>query len=77
MKNLYKYLRKHFPNSTITIRYEITSYSEPERYSAYIGDTTILGQYSWSPDFTTIKELNTYCREKVKLYISNNLKNNN
>ena len=70
MKKLYKYLKKHFPNNSIIVRYEITFYSNPERYSAYIGDTTVLGTYSWSPDFTTIKELTEYCKEKVEEHLS-------
>lgn len=73
MKKLLKYLIKHFPNNTCSVVVDATRYStgiHSTLYKAYI-DNKVLGEHSWSHQFNTIAELDTYCRKKVEKHLKN------
>lgn len=73
MKKLLKYLIKHFHNNTCSVVLDNTKYctgTYATLYKAYI-DNGVLGEYSWSPQFNTIAELDTYCRDKVEKHLKN------
>lgn len=66
MKKIFKQLCKLFPNTTITVVNSLSNYNKPP-YRAYISDKGIW-DFSWSPEFKTLKELDGHLDEKISNY---------
>lgn len=67
MKRIFNKLKTLFPNADhILIQHEINS--NEEKYNVYISIEPRIWQYNWSSDFSTLKQLEDYLKEKIEGY---------